>query len=803
MKITIQILVAAILAVPMSAFAGVSRDANGWTQITASADSRVVYVSSSTGNDSNDGLSATTPKATITAGDSLIRDGYPDHLLLKRGDTFTLASGGLGSWKSGRSATEPLVFSYYGTSGARPVVKIVDTFINHNGHVRNYEAFIGVEIYKSNSDPSSPDYTGVPGTEGLRFVGGGANLRIEDCRIRFMQITIENYDVGIYTDVEFRRNIVLDAWMQNSFTTGAEIQGLYVSGTNGYLIEENFFDHNGWSEVVANAGANEFNHNIYVQYDNQAGGIMRGNILAEGAAHGLQARSGGQVDRNLFVLNAVGLNVGGVDNPTDPNVLTYPNFAHNNVVLNGRLMSTINSDYPRTAAVWGIEENEFVPGASIDGNIVANRIDNGSNSAYDGKEYMNFGSNISYKWDSTQDTTNPAWPHPDDDLGDYNASIGGTNSTAAYLTTQRNRALGNLPWTLTAYAAINYIRAGFLQPPITGVYSYPGDGGGTGGGGNLLSFGDFEPNQATVLQDMPTTYTLGSGSTNIWFARVGTVGGQTTAYQTSGSDHYVTVGSSGNTNGCMQVITWPGAGNHQVQFSYRGTGSYVKIYGGNAGNTIDEYDGVNTLTLLATITNPTSSSWQTNTQTVNLTGSYTYLVIQLRAGDFNNVSFAGTTAATPLSFGDFEPDQATVLQDMPTVYTVGSGVTHIWFGRVGTVGGQTTTYQTSGSNHYVTVGGSANTNGCMQVIPWPGAGSHQVQFQYRGTGSYVKIYGANAGNTIDEYDGANTLTLLATINNPTNASWTQNTQTVNLAGSYSYLVVQLRGGDFDNVTLSP
>jgi hypothetical protein len=213
MKIQKQILLAAALAVPVSVFGGVTRDTNGWTQITPSGDSRIVYVSSSSGSDSNDGLSSSTPKATISAGNALVRDGYPDHLLLKRGDTFTLGSGGLGSWKNGRSATEPIVFSYYGTSGARPVVKIVDRFVDHNGNVRNYQAFVGVEIYKSNSDPSSGDYTGASGTEGLRFVGGGANLRIEDCRIRFVQITIQSYGSGTYSNVEVRRNIVLDSWV--------------------------------------------------------------------------------------------------------------------------------------------------------------------------------------------------------------------------------------------------------------------------------------------------------------------------------------------------------------------------------------------------------------------------------------------------------------------------------------------------------------------------------------------------------------------------------------------------------------
>jgi hypothetical protein len=66
----------------------------------------------------------------------------------------------------------------------------------------------------------------------------------------------------------------------------------------------------------------------------------------------------------------------------------------------------------------------------------------------------------------------------------------------------------------------------------------------------------------------------------------------------------------------------------------------VRIYGGNTGNTINKFDGSNTLTLLATINNSSSTSWQTGSQTVTLTGSYNYLVIQLRAGDFDNVTIA-------------------------------------------------------------------------------------------------------------------------------------------------------------------
>src|SRR4051812_9806809 len=66
MKMRKQLLLAAAaLAAFHSVIAGVTRDANGWTQVTPSSDSRVVYVSSSSGNDANDGLTEATAKATI------------------------------------------------------------------------------------------------------------------------------------------------------------------------------------------------------------------------------------------------------------------------------------------------------------------------------------------------------------------------------------------------------------------------------------------------------------------------------------------------------------------------------------------------------------------------------------------------------------------------------------------------------------------------------------------------------------------------------------------------------------------
>src|SRR6516165_6184363 len=119
-------------------------DANGWTVFTPSTNTRIMYVSSSTGSDSNSGLSASAPVQSVVKGLSLLRQGYPDWLLFKKGDSWTSRGpaypdlalfGTLTSNVQGRSATEPMVIGSYdpanpgagpdpSTGGARPLFNI-------------------------------------------------------------------------------------------------------------------------------------------------------------------------------------------------------------------------------------------------------------------------------------------------------------------------------------------------------------------------------------------------------------------------------------------------------------------------------------------------------------------------------------------------------------------------------------------------------------------------------------------------------------------------------------------------------
>ena len=298
-------------------------DGDGWTTIVPSADTRIVYVSSSEGDDGNTGLSADSPVKTLLKGFSLLRNGMPDHLRLKRGDTFEGWLGNqYGTWdKGGRAADQFLLVSNYG-DGARPVVRTTGTAFNSiSATLGQNVAIVGIEFYAYKRDPNSPDFDVAAATSATARVGinwlAGSNLLIEDCYIRNYEtnIVVQRYS-GDITNVSIRRNVVVDAYS----ASGSHSQGAFVSKVDGLLMEGNVFDHNGWNESVAGGEATVFNHNVYMAVGS-TDVVIRDNTFANASSHGLQARSGGQIAGNLFVRNPIHLVVGNGDIPVPGGVL--------------------------------------------------------------------------------------------------------------------------------------------------------------------------------------------------------------------------------------------------------------------------------------------------------------------------------------------------------------------------------------------------------------------------------------------------------------------------------------------------
>lgn len=328
-------------------------NADGWTVLQPSEDTRFVFVSSSEGNDQNHGRSPAQPVRTIARAKQLMRDGYPDWMLLKRGDVW---NEGFGSWQaSGRSNTERCVIASYGDSDSRPKLILTDAsgitspYQQGTSHV----AIVGIH-FESNRTDTSP--------RGIRWLSTGKDLLVEDCYIAGFKdnVTIEGQSDG-FSDLTFRRNIVVDAWSISSHS-----QGLFINNTENILIEENVIDHNGWNPNVAGANATGFNQNVYVQTstDNVT---FNGNITARASGAGVQLRNGGIAHNNLFYANPMPLRFG-FNSSTSGNVSGEVKF---NAVVGGPLPNPDSSSF----GIW----LERLDGAQVMHNVITSNQNGGTN----------------------------------------------------------------------------------------------------------------------------------------------------------------------------------------------------------------------------------------------------------------------------------------------------------------------------------------------------------------------------------------------------------------------------------------
>lgn len=360
-------------------FTGLPLTDDGWTDLVALfnapglyEDSRIIYVSSSDGDDStgavytrNDaalGLNPFHPVgavksfATSEAAYGHLRDGYPDLILFKRGDTFL---GGLGAWyggdweirKGGRSKTERMIFGAYGSAGARPVFdqfnpsdptaagQPTSRTLLRVTRPRSYLVFADLAFTDSSKDEQSAHFRAVTGSRtAIMWQQPAEHVLFEGIHSKFKQWELQSIHDGYYIDhFVIRRNVI----ERNYSMGGGHNQGIFLTRATNVLVEENVFDHNGWHESWETLGFGNptiFNHNIYssdavVEGNPPVNPVYRNNIFARASSNGMQLRNGGDLVNNLFVDNAI---AGFIAN--DGGVMSW------NVVLGGR---DIDSNNPR------------------------------------------------------------------------------------------------------------------------------------------------------------------------------------------------------------------------------------------------------------------------------------------------------------------------------------------------------------------------------------------------------------------------------------------------------------------------
>jgi hypothetical protein len=492
-----------------------------WTALAPSVDTRMVYVSSSTGNNANNGLSTATPKATLSAAISLMRNGMPDWLNLKAGDTWTDED--LGNWTiSGRSDTEPMVITSYG-AGARPFIR--------SGSGDAMEMFGGTPIahvFIVGLHFQAHTYTGTGGCAAFKLLANNDDILVEDCYIEGYSdnLVVQGSNPGDITNFRLRRSIIVD-----SYSTANHSQGIYAENISGLLIEQCLFDHNGWNSGVAGGEETIFNHNMYVQ-SNCTNVTILGNITAQASSHGLQLRPGGSAIENLFLRNSLAMFAAGEDAGPPQTVV------QNNVVLDGKDIDGA----PRGAGIEVFDSRN----ALVKNNIVAHKPPGvgdqhafwveGQHDDIGGVPYVIvFEDNIAYQWNGSclatentytaltvqnnilQDLTNSqrvinaatlqgfevfqnnkywsnlatsqwfqnggstlnlagwvtasgetgaqavqvTFPDPDRTIATYMTSQAGTPTLAAFLAEARMQSKSNWRTQYTAPAVNDYIRAGF------------------------------------------------------------------------------------------------------------------------------------------------------------------------------------------------------------------------------------------------------------------------------------------------------------------------------------------------------
>jgi len=493
----------------------VSVDGGGFTIVTPAADSRIIYVSSSGGSDSNNGLSPAKPVKTLAKGVGLIRNGSADQLLLKRGDTWRES---FGRWtKSGRSASEPVLISAYGV-GDRPLIRSgTDDGIgigSASAKTINHLAIVGIHFWADGRDPVVSGYDRYALNYGINVIAGGTGLLIEDVKVeKYMTNICFTPYLGEMRDVAIRRSIIVDAYDVGNSHLHA--QGLFADGVRGLTLHQNIFDHNGWLSSVSGAKATIYNHNAYITA-NTSRLVATGNIFSNASSHGLQDRAGGIVTGNLFLNNPIGLSYGLVNGSGVTTKGGVSGQVSDNVFLGGRDISgqdrgiaiqagnirggsgthfsgNIFSNYPDAslpaimleygvgvsqADAVGINDltladnivHNWVRGLSVGGDMsptavtykrIRNVVLKNNRFSEIGRTVLVNDRYLTADSISRAQTGAGQFPAPDRTLSTYNQSLGGYNAEWQFMVAARDRDGGQWDARYAATAAVNYVRGGF------------------------------------------------------------------------------------------------------------------------------------------------------------------------------------------------------------------------------------------------------------------------------------------------------------------------------------------------------
>ena len=369
----------------------------------------------------------------------------------------------VGGASQGESELHPLYIGSYG-SGDLPVLKgDLRLFQAESNNIVIRDVALGEDFETLEAGNILLDGIDANGHE-IRFQGLGAHT------LRDSTITDSHDDSPSGAD---------NTWAQHA----DRVQGFYSEGTQGLLVEGNFFDLNGFEldydyNLSGDFGQapSKYSHNIYINH--LAGDItLRDNIVLRGASFGAQVRPGGFIEDNVFAGNNVGVNfLGGRENEDGTSAGNYTLYTDNVVTSGGFNVASAQEG----ATTWGVDAtgNE----STLLNNIIAHLIEPGTDldvhEGYDETQGTAAVLNATDDHIYFNDTIVYNWTLPD---GKYNAedeNIDGLNKIAlngvtienftAALLSQTDGTLDGLatllranPDLVDADAIIDYFQNGF------------------------------------------------------------------------------------------------------------------------------------------------------------------------------------------------------------------------------------------------------------------------------------------------------------------------------------------------------
>jgi len=368
-------------------------DESGWSIITPSEDSRLIYVSSSVGDDETaefyaprdlsdiDNPGLIKPFKTIEAAYANTREGYPDWVLLRRGDVWEIHD--KVQLNTGRSVTERSVITSYGSGEQRPMIKSDANETFRIWSYRRYIAITGLAFYAYKRNPESAEFSG------WGLVGESTAIRIYSPKESVMgTLLLENNDFNFFSkgvsingggdvlDVVVRRNTI-----RNSYSERDHSQGIYATHTSA-LLEENIFDHNGWYKQQVGTGnekdegqGNMFNHNTYFAKSFNSKFIRNIFLRSSSIQNKWTASSDSDsnidsikshdlwMEDNVYVGGEIGISAGG-----NTDYGTGPRWKDITIINN--VMLAIGRDQPTNRTLgWNIDATDW-DGGLICGNYV-------------------------------------------------------------------------------------------------------------------------------------------------------------------------------------------------------------------------------------------------------------------------------------------------------------------------------------------------------------------------------------------------------------------------------------------------